>query len=101
VFEPAFYYPDALKTFHLRNLEPADAAKYRDLPAVPGATDAVVEMLGDLAQIFMDHGAVNQQIGKFYPYKEAINRDTWSLLEGIKEVVDPKGLMNPGSLGLK
>ena len=32
---------------------------------------------------------------------EAINHDTWSLLEGIKEVVDPKGLMNPGSLGLK
>ncbi len=33
VFEPAFYYPDALKTFHLRNLEPADAAKYRDMRA--------------------------------------------------------------------
>ena len=32
---------------------------------------------------------------------EAINHDTWSLLEGIKEVVDPKGLMHPGSLGLK
>lgn len=100
VFEPAFYYPDALKTFHLRNLEPADAEKYRNLPAVPGATDAVVEMLGDLARIFMTHGAVNQQIGKFYPYKEAINRDTWGILEGIKQVVDSNGLMNPGSLGL-
>jgi FAD/FMN-containing dehydrogenase len=101
VFEPAFYYPDALKTFHLRNLEPADAEKYKDLPAVPGATDAVIGMLGDLAEIFIEHGAVNQQIGKFYPYKDAMAADTWSLLEDIKRSVDPDGLMNPGSLGLE
>jgi len=37
-----------LKTFHLRNPEAADVEKYRDLPAVPGATAAVVNMLGDL-----------------------------------------------------
>ncbi len=100
VFEPAFYYPDALKEFHLRNLEPADAKKYKDLPAVPGATAAVINMLSDLAQIFMEHGAVNQQLGKFYPYKDALNQETWQVLEGIKQIVDPKGLMNPGSLGL-
>jgi len=57
-------------------------------------------MLGDLAQIFMEHGAVNQQLGKFYPYKAALNADTWAILEGVKQVVDPAGLMNPGSLGL-
>jgi D-lactate dehydrogenase (cytochrome) len=100
IFEPAFYYPDALKTFHLRNLEPADAEKYRGLPAVPGATDAVIEMLHGLAQIFMEHGAVNQQIGKFYPYKDAMDANTWSILEDIKQAVDPRRLMNPGSLGL-
>lgn len=100
VFEPAFYYPDALKPFHLRNLEPADAERYRDLPAVPGATQAVVRMLGDLARIFMEHGAVNQQLGKFYPYRDALDAETWRILEGIKRVVDPDRLMNPGSLGL-
>jgi D-lactate dehydrogenase (cytochrome) len=100
IFEPAFYYPDALKTFHLRNLEPADAEKYRGLPAVPGATDAVIEMLHGLAQIFMEHGAVNQQIGKFYPYKDSMDANTWSILEDIKQAVDPQRLMNPGSLGL-
>lgn len=101
VFEPAFYYPDAMTTFQLRNLEPADAEKYRSLPAVPGATDAVIGMLGDLAQLFMEHGAVNQQIGKFYPYKDAMDPATWSILEDIKRSVDPNGLMNPGSLGLE
>jgi len=99
VFEPAFYYPDALKEFHYRNLEPADARRYKDLPAT-GATEEVILMLGDLAQIFMEHGAVNQQLGKFYPYKAALNADTWAILEGVKQVVDPAGLMNPGSLGL-
>lgn len=100
VFEPAFYYPDALKTFHLRNLEPADSERYRNLPAVPGATDAVIGMLGDLARIFTDHGAVHQQLGKFYPFRESLQPGTWALLAGIKEIVDPDGLMNPGSLGL-
>ena len=99
VFEPAFYYPDALKEFHYRNLEPEDARKYRGLPET-GATAEVVRMLADLATIFMEHGAVNQQIGKFYPYKDALDNNTWDLLEGFKLVVDPDGLMNPGSLNL-
>ena len=100
IFEPAFYYPDALKTFHLRNLEPADVARYRSLPAVAGATDAVIRMLSDLARIFTDHGAVHQQLGKFYPYRESLQPGTWTILTGIKQVLDPAGLMNPGSLGL-
>jgi len=100
VFEPAFYYPDALTTFQVRNLEPAAAARYRNLPPVPGATDAVIGMLGDLARIFTDHGAVHQQLGKFYPYRESLEPGSWALLEGLKRVVDPRGLMNPGSLGL-
>lgn len=100
VFEPAFYYPDALKTFHLRNLDPADAERYRRLPAVPGATAEVTRMLRDLAGIFLAHGAVHQQLGKFYPYRESLDPVTWSLLAGCKSLVDPRGLMNPGSLGL-
>ena len=100
IFEPAFYYPDALTAFHLRNLQPEDAERYGSLPAVPGATAAVTGMLRDLAQIFMEHGAVHQQLGKFYPYRESLHPDTWALLEGIKQLVDPDRLMNPGNLGL-
>ena len=59
------------------------------VPVVPGATDAVIGMLGDLAEIFMEHGAVNQQIGKFYPYKDAMAADTWSLPEDIKRLGRP------------
>jgi D-lactate dehydrogenase (cytochrome) len=100
VFEPAFYYPDALKPFHLRHLDPAAVKEYASRPAVPGATVAVQEMLRDLARLFMEHGAVHQQLGRFYPYREALAPETFGLLARIKRVVDPENLMNPGALGL-
>jgi D-lactate dehydrogenase (cytochrome) len=100
VFEPAFYYPDAMRTFQLRNLAPAEAERYRTIAPVPGATDAVKEMLRDLATLFMEHGAVHQQIGRFYPYLDALAPATRALLQKLKRDVDPQGLMNPGSLGL-
>ena len=100
VFEPAFYYPDALTEFQLRNLEPADARRYAALPAVPGATDAVRGMLRELATLFLEHGAVHQQIGKFYPYRESLQPAAARLVGGIKQLVDPRRLMNPGALGL-
>lgn len=100
IFEPAFYYPDKLKPFHLKNLEPADAKRYAAHPAVPGANEAVIEMLRDLSGIFKELGAAHHQIGKFYPYKAALAPESWSLLEGIKHLLDPHALMNPGALGL-
>jgi D-lactate dehydrogenase (cytochrome) len=100
IFEPAFYYPDALTPFHLRHLEPAAAKEYAGRPAVPGATAAVQDMLRDLARIFMEHGAVHQQLGRFYPYREALAPETFGLLSRLKRVVDPDNLMNPGALGL-
>ena len=42
-----------------------------------------------------------QQIGKYYPFETMMNNPgLGQLLKGIKGVVDPDGLMNPGALGL-
>ena len=99
-FEPAFYYPDNLEAFQLRHVADKDLKAYGELPHVPGATAAVQGMLQDLAELFVREGAVNRQLGKFYPYQDAIAAETYGLLQGIKQVVDPKGLINPGALGL-
>jgi D-lactate dehydrogenase (cytochrome) len=101
IFEPAFYYPDKLKAFHLRNLDREQVDRFAKQPEQAGASAAVTAMLADLAQIFLEHGAVHQQIGKFYPYKDSIDGVNWALLNAFKSAADPKRLMNPGSLGLE
>jgi FAD/FMN-containing dehydrogenase len=53
-----------------------------------------------LTEMFMRHGCAHLQIGKTYPYREGRAANTWRLIEGLKDQVDPRGLMNPGSLGL-
>jgi D-lactate dehydrogenase (cytochrome) len=100
IFEPAFYYPDAMTEFHLRNLEPKDARKYADRPVVPGASEAVAGMLVELSRVFLELGAVHQQLGRFYPYADSLDATTLELVRGIKSLVDPAGRMNPGALGL-
>jgi D-lactate dehydrogenase (cytochrome) len=101
ILEPAFYYPDALTAFHLRNLLPEDARRFAARPHVPGANEAVVELLRGLARLYLERGAAHQQIGKFYPYLEGLAPVTRDVVTQVKRILDPKGLMNPGSLGLR
>jgi FAD/FMN-containing dehydrogenase len=54
----------------------------------------------DLTRFWMEQGCVHLQIGKTYRYLESRQPAVRTLLEQIKAAVDPKGLMNPGSLGL-
>jgi D-lactate dehydrogenase (cytochrome) len=100
IFEPAFYYPDALTPYHARYLTPEQARVHLRHPAVPGAEEAVRGMLGDLAQLFRGFGATHQQLGRFYPYAEGLQPATRRLVTAIKQVVDPAGRMNPGVLAL-
>ena len=40
-------------------------------------------------------------IGKYYPYREIMNNEALgNVVAGMKSVVDPDRLMNPGALGL-
>ncbi len=100
IFEPAFYYPDALTPYHLRYLAPADAARYAAHPRVEGANDAVVSLLDGLKRAFLDLGAVHQQIGKFYPYRDGLDPVPRAIIDDLKRLLDTRGLMNPGALGL-
>ena len=60
----------------------------------------VTQLRAGLKEIYREHGCVHLQIGRSYPYRGTRLPETFALLEQIKRVVDPHGLMNPGALGL-
>jgi glycolate oxidase len=100
LLEPVIYWPDARNEFHQRVLAADYLAKLAVYPAAPAAYAAVDTLRRDLARCFMQQGAVSFQIGKFYPYLEGQDATAVSLLRSLKQLLDPQGRMNPGSLGL-
>lgn len=100
VLEPVFYWPGPRTVFYERMLDPATLGRFRDFPENPEVTAFVDSMRKRLIALFLEKGAVHLQIGRTYPYREGRRPEAWALLSAIKSAVDPKRLMNPGSLGL-
>ncbi|WOK37945.1 FAD-binding oxidoreductase [Sphingomonas sp. C3-2] len=100
LIEPVFFWPDNLEEIHCRSLEADHLAKLNRFPANEESRALVVRLRKEIVRIFRDLGATHLQIGRAYPLQEASDPKAWDLLSTIKQVVDPKGLMNPGSLGL-
>jgi FAD/FMN-containing dehydrogenase len=98
--EPMLYWPDARDAYHERMIAPSHLGKLPALPPNPQAAAAMRQLRLDLARFWMEQGCVHLQIGKTYRYLESRQPAFRSLLEQIKALVDPQGLMNPGSLGL-
>jgi apolipoprotein N-acyltransferase len=53
----------------------------------------------DLTEFWMVQGCAHLQIGKTYRYMESRQPAVRALLEGVKALVDPRGLVNPQALG--
>lgn len=68
--------------------------------AAPDARALVMQVRAELIAAFARLGACSNQIGRTYPYASVLRPESRALLEGIKAVVDPHGLMNPGALEL-
>jgi FAD/FMN-containing dehydrogenase len=100
LLEPVMYWPDARQMFHERVLAPDYLAKLQRFPENLPARQAVMRIREELAQLFMERGAVSFQLGKFYRYQEGLEPTAAAFLRQIKTLVDPQGRMNPGSLGL-
>ncbi len=98
--EPLFYWPDEEHRLHDRTRETSDLTALSAYPERPDATRFALSLRTELTEIFSRNGCVHVQIGKSYPYRETSAPETFALLEAIKKAVDPKGLVNPGSLGL-
>lgn len=100
LYEIAIYWPDEITAYH-RAMVPAD---YRDklptFPADPAARAYVHQLKEDLIALYVEHGAINFQLGKAYPYAARLDAAPLDLVRAIKTALDPDGRVSPGNLGL-
>ncbi len=99
--EPLFYWPDQRTVYHERMIEKPFLDKLPKLARNPEAERAMQDIRSGFTDMAMRLGCVHVQIGKAYRYRESREPGTWQLLESLKQALDPQGLVNPGSLGLK
>lgn len=100
VYEPAFYWPDAQTPYHARIVDPG---YLKSLPTYPRSAANEAEALrikGRVVDLMHEHGGTHFQIGKVYPYARDHNPAHRALLRALKAELDPRGILNPGSLGL-
>ena len=100
LIEPCFYWPDEQWAIHAHFIEDAHFAKLPSLPANPEARALVERLRRGVIDIFGSVGGVHFQIGRTYPLAARSDPAAWDLLQAVKHHVDPRGLMNPGALGL-
>jgi FAD/FMN-containing dehydrogenase len=100
LYEPVLYWPDQPDIFHERNTPEELLAPMREnAPSERGRTLAK-EMFEEMVTIMHEHSGVHLQIGKAYPYTRDRSDMTIALVRQIKDLTDPRGLINPGALGL-
>ncbi len=98
-FEPVFHWFDEWLPMHANTPEKSYLNGMTCPPANLPARQLVAELRSLLTRLFLEYGAASNQIGKTYLYREGLLPETRKLLDDLKRVVDPRGLMNPGALG--
>lgn len=100
LYEIALYWPDARTPYHRATLGNEMLASLPDYPESAANRAYVDQFKSALIDLFGEFGAAHFQIGRAYPYLERLDPAQAALLRAVKAVVDPRGLMNPGVLGL-
>jgi hypothetical protein len=100
MIEPVFFWPDALHELHRHAVEDSHLSKLKEFPENLAAREAVFDLRKKLCEVFEQLGCIHFQIGKSYPYLDTLESGVPELIESIKTQLDPKGRINPGSLGL-
>jgi FAD/FMN-containing dehydrogenase len=99
--EPAFYWQDEITPLHRKSLGDDIVGPWLGRPANVAAREAVIALRKGAQQVYLGLGGVNWQIGRDYPLQQVMQPPGWELLSALKRALDPQGLMNPGSLGLR
>jgi FAD/FMN-containing dehydrogenase len=97
--EPLIYWKDMEHFLHNRVEERSDLAALDGYEERSEATRKAFELRDRLKALFRRHGAVHLQIGRSYPWRQTRDAATLKLLTAVKDIVDPKRLVNRGALG--
>ena len=100
LIEPVFFWPDALNELHIRSVEKQHLNTLKGYEENLEIREFVAGLRTQLINLFKDHAAVHLQIGKTYLFAEGLEENSFNMIGSIKKHMDPKGLINPGSLGL-
>ena len=100
LYEPCFYWPDEIYPIHVDVLGEATTQPWIKRPPAPAAHALVRKLWQEVADVLDHCGAVHFQIGRAYKHLPRLAEPTRALLCAVKQQLDPRGLMNPGSLGL-
>ncbi|SFN84324.1 FAD/FMN-containing dehydrogenase [Sphingomonas sp. OK281] len=100
LYEVALYWPDDRTDYHRHTLTPDHVAGLKPYPENAEARAYTHQLKAEIIALYQQFGAAHFQIGRAYPYRDRLDPQARALLLGIKAALDPKGLMNPGALGL-
>lgn len=101
VLEPCLYWPDERNALIEGTVEIDHLSRLPRLVANPAARGLADRLRQDLVDLFFAFEAAHFQIGRTYRYRDSLPHPALDLLSAIKQQVDPKGLMNPGVLGIE
>jgi len=100
LYEPAFYWKDAQTVYHRTVLDQDYRASLPSYPSNPEGATLVQAMREAVIDQYHRYSAGHLQVGKQYPLLRDRDPAVVALLRALKAAVDPKGLFNPGALGL-
>ncbi|WND03499.1 FAD-binding oxidoreductase [Temperatibacter marinus] len=100
VVELVFFWPDKLEEIQKRTVEKSVLKRFTDFGDRPDARALVQELKNHALKIYQEMGSTHLQIGRTYPYHQSLDPATFALVKNLKKSLDPKGLINPGVLGL-
>ena len=100
LIEPVLIWHDVAEEFHRRHSSAATIARIKAAEPNIAARELVEELRVQIIERMYHSGGVHFQIGKAYPYLRDRNSLQIRALQQLKNLFDPRGLMNPGALGL-
>jgi D-lactate dehydrogenase (cytochrome) len=96
--ETLLRWADAPLEIHLRYMTEAQRARFKRHADNPEARALLKRLSDDLLEAWAALGGVHLQIGRKYPFMESRQEPVRGLLDELKRLHDPDGIMSPGNL---